>query len=173
MTTVEYRSRLAASPAAVFAFHERPEAFTLLTPPWEQVRVVSREGRGIEAGVRVVLETRVGPLWMRWAAVHERLEPGVEFVDRAESGPFRAWRHVHRVESDGAGAAWLIDRINYELPLDALTKPVAGWWVGRKLDAMFAYRHRVTAREVGAAVLEGIGATTERAAAMRGRTTNG
>jgi hypothetical protein len=31
----------------------------------------------------------------------------------------------------------------------------------------------VTAREVGAAVLEGIGATTERAAAMRGRTTNG
>ena len=41
------------------------------------------------------------------------------------------------------------------------------------LDAMFAYRHRVTAREVGAAVLEGIGATTERAAAMRGRTTNG
>jgi ligand-binding SRPBCC domain-containing protein len=158
MTTVEYRSRLAAAPAAVFAFHERPEAFTLLAPPWEAVRVVSREGRGIEAGVRVVIETRVGPLWLRWVAVHERLEPGVEFVDRAESGPFRAWRHVHRVEGDGAGGAWLIDRVTYELPLDALARPVAGWWVRRKLDRMFAYRHQVTGRELGAAVLEGVGA---------------
>jgi ligand-binding SRPBCC domain-containing protein len=154
MPTVEYRSRFAATPADVFRFHERPEAFTLLAPPWEQVRVVAREGRGIEAGVRVTLETRVGPLWLRWVAVHEHYEPGVEFVDRAESGPFRSWRHVHRVESDGAGGAWLIDRVRYELPLDALAQPVAGWWVRRKLDRMFAYRHEVTARELGAETLE-------------------
>lgn len=158
MTTVEYRSRIAAPPTEVFAFHERPEAFTLLAPPWESVRVVSRTGHGIEAGVRVEIETKVGPAWLRWAAVHERYEPGVEFVDRAESGPFRAWRHVHRVEPDGQGNAWLIDRITYELPLDALAQPVAGWWVRRRLDKMFAYRHQITAREVGARVLEGTGA---------------
>ena len=154
MTTVEYRSRYDATPEALFSFHERPGALEALTPPWERVRVVSREGRGIEAGARVVIESRVGPAWLRWTAVHTRYIAGVEFVDRAESGPFRSWRHVHRVESDGAGGAWLIDRVRYELPLDALAQPVAGWWVRRKLDRMFAYRHEVTARELGAETLE-------------------
>ena len=37
-------SRIAASPSAVFAFHETPGALSLLTPPWEKVEVV--EGGG-------------------------------------------------------------------------------------------------------------------------------
>jgi ligand-binding SRPBCC domain-containing protein len=158
MATLEYRTRYDTTAAALFAFHERPGALEALTPPWEQVRVVAREGRGIEAGARVVIETRVGPAWLRWTAVHTRYVPGVEFVDRAESGPFRAWEHLHRVESDARGGAWLIDRVEYELPLDRVVQPIAGRWVRAKLDRMFAWRHRATARAIGCDVLEGVAA---------------
>ena len=164
MTTVEYRSRYDATPEALFSFHERPGALEALTPPWERVRVVSREGRGIEAGARVVIETRVGPAWLRWTAVHTRYIAGVEFVDRAESGPFRSWEHLHRVEADPAGGAWLIDRVEYELPLDALARLLVGRWVRAKLDRMFAWRHQATARELGCRVLSGLG----RAPALEG-----
>lgn len=158
MTTVEYRSRFEASAAALFAFHEAPGALEALTPPWEQVRIVSREGRGIEAGARVVIETRVGFAWVRWVAVHTRYVAGVEFVDRAESGPFRAWEHLHRVEADPAGGAWLVDLVTYELPLDALAQPIVGRWVRAKLDRMFAWRHRATARALGCKALAGLAA---------------
>lgn len=157
MPTIEYRSRFSATPAEVFAFHERPGALESLTPPWETVRVVSREGRGIEAGARVTIETRVGPLWLRWVAVHARYVPGVEFEDRAESGPFRTWEHTHRVEPDGQGGAWLIDRVRYALPLDAIAEVIVGRWVRAKLDRMFAWRHQATARETASRVLEGHG----------------
>ena len=158
MITAEYRTRFDATPGELFAFHERPGALEALTPPWERVRVVSREGRGIEAGARVVIETGVGPVWVRWMAVHTRYVPGVEFVDRAESGPFRAWEHLHRVEADARGGAWLLDRVRYELPLDAIAQPVAGRWVRAKLDRMFAWRHGATARALGCAALEGLAA---------------
>ena len=51
-------SRIAASPSAVFAFHETPGALSLLTPPWEKVEVV--EGGGsLRPGSRVVLKTKI------------------------------------------------------------------------------------------------------------------
>lgn len=155
VTHTTYRSRFDTTAAALFSFHERPDAFALLTPPWEHVRVVSREGSGIEVGVRVELETRVGFATLRWVAEHTRYVPGVEFVDRALSGPFRRWEHVHRVEAAPEGGAWLIDQIEYELPLDALARPVAGWWVRTKLDRLFSWRHEVTARTLAVDVLEG------------------
>ena len=89
MTTVEYRSRYDATPEALFAFHERPGALEALTPPWERVRVVSREGRAIEAGARAMIESPVSPAWLRCTAVHTRDIAGVELVARAECGPMR------------------------------------------------------------------------------------
>jgi len=35
-----FESRIDASPERVFAFHERPDAFRLLTPWWSGARVV-------------------------------------------------------------------------------------------------------------------------------------
>jgi hypothetical protein len=44
----------------------------------------------------------------------------------------------------------LEDRIEYALPLGIIAKFLAGWWVHRKLDRLFAYRHAITAQEFGA-----------------------
>jgi ligand-binding SRPBCC domain-containing protein len=67
------------------------------------------------------------------------------FRDIQIKGPFALWRHTHRFEPDGASACYLEDRVEYALPMGALGAMVAGRFVRRKLDRLFAYRHEVTA----------------------------
>ena len=145
MTTFERRSRIHAPASRVFAFHEAPDALERLTPPWEPSRVIAKKA-GLEVGSWVEMETRVGPVPMRIRAVHTAYEPGRMFRDRMERGPFASWEHTHTVEPDGPDDCWLIDHIEYELPLGPLGALAGGWMVRRRLDRMFDYRHEVTRR---------------------------
>ena len=50
-------SVIAASAEAVFAFHEAPDAFARLQPPWQKSEVITPP-RSLAVGTRVVLRTR-------------------------------------------------------------------------------------------------------------------
>lgn len=143
MPVFEKRTLIAATAARVFAFHERPDAFELLQPPGDGTTVVEKSN-GIDVGARVVVDTKVGPFTQRIVAVHTKYEAGRMFQDRMERGPFARWEHTHLVEPDASGGAWLIDHIEYELPLGALGQLGGGWFVRRKLAKMFEHRHAVT-----------------------------
>ena len=73
------RSRVEASAAEAFRWHERPGALERLTPPWERVQVLARSG-GIRDGGRVVLHVPAGPIRMRGVAEHSEYEEGRRFV---------------------------------------------------------------------------------------------
>lgn len=135
---------LPASAETAFAWHERPGALERLTPPWERVRIVAREGDGLRPGSRVTLVNRVGPLRLRWVAEHREREPGRMFRDVALAGPFAHWDHRHIFEPAGPGRCVLRDRIDFALPGGAAGRLLGGGWVRRRLDALFAYRHAVT-----------------------------
>jgi ligand-binding SRPBCC domain-containing protein len=154
MPRFEKRSRIAASPARVFAFHEAPDALERLTPPWESARIIERSGDGIQAGARIVLEARVGPIKMRWIAEHTRYEKDRLFQDVQRAGPFARWEHTHIVEPDGEGGCWLIDSIDYELPFGKLGA-LFDTLVARRLQRMFDYRHEVTRRACEAKPITG------------------
>jgi uncharacterized protein (TIGR01777 family) len=147
--TFVHRSRLDAPAARVFRWHARPGAFERLTPPWERVEVVARQG-GIEDGGR--LEMRMGnpPLRIRWVAEHEGYERDRQFRDVQVQGPFARWEHTHRMQPDGDEACYLEDRIDYQLPLGRLGALVAGAMVRQRLQRMFDYRHAVTAADIAA-----------------------
>jgi ligand-binding SRPBCC domain-containing protein len=138
-------TRLAASADIVFAWHEEPEAFDRLTPPWASVRVLKRRG-GIRDGAQVLLRLGPSPLGIRWHLRHVEYQRGRSFTDVQVTGPFRSWRHVHRITPEGTQASLLEDHITYEMPLGRL-----GWLVGRlivqrQLMRLFAFRHAVTRR---------------------------
>jgi ligand-binding SRPBCC domain-containing protein len=145
MPIFEKRTRIAAPPERVFAFHEEPDALERLTPPWEYARVREKTG-GILVGARVVMETRVGPVPLRWVAEHTQYEQGRMFQDTQRSGPFKRWVHTHRTDPDGAGGCYLTDHVDYELPLGAIGRLGGERFVRRKLERMFDYRHEVTRR---------------------------
>ncbi|MFO0909904.1 MAG: SRPBCC family protein [Isosphaeraceae bacterium] len=141
------QSRIAASPEKVFAFHEAPGALERLTPPWEQVRLVEG-GTSIQPGSRVVIETRVAGIPLRWVAEHTEYEHGRLFADRQVSGPFARWYHRHWFLDDGCGGTLLRDEIDCEPPLGRLGQLVAGRSIEQKLQRMFDYRHEATRRLV-------------------------
>jgi ligand-binding SRPBCC domain-containing protein len=145
MPIFEKRTRIAAPPAVVFAFHERPDALSRLVPPWEHARILERTG-GLTVGARVVMETYIGPVKQRMVAVHTAYERGRMFQDTMIEGPFARWVHTHVMEPDGEGGTWLIDRIEYALPFGMLGQIGGGWFAARKLSRMFVFRHEVTKR---------------------------
>lgn len=153
MAIYEKRSILAAPARDVFAWHRRPEALRALVPPWERV-VVEEIPATLGDGERAVLRMAVGPFTVRWVAEHvgfvDRGDEGGEFTDVQVAGPFRAWRHRHRVAAAGPGACTLEDRVEYELPFGRLGRLVGGPIARRRLERMFAFRHEATRAAVTA-----------------------
>jgi ligand-binding SRPBCC domain-containing protein len=143
MPVFEKRTRIAAPASVVYAFHDRPEALTLLIPPWEPARVVEKTP-GLGVGVRAVIEVKVRGVAHRVVAEHTAHEPGRMFQDELRGGPFRRWVHRHTMDPDGEGGSWLTDRIEWELPLGFVGDLAAGWFVRRRMERMFAHRHAVT-----------------------------
>ena len=143
-----FESAIAASPECVFAFHERPDAFALLTPWWSGARVV-RAAASLRPGQRALLVLGRGPLSVEWEAVHEIYEPPTCFVESQVRGPFRRWRHRHLVLPDGDGAR-LRDELEYELPGGSLA-PLLDLVLRPFLEQLFACRHAITRRQLAAA----------------------
>lgn len=136
-------SVIAASAARVFAFHEAPDAFAKLQPPWQTTEII-QPPRSLEVGTRVILRTKVGPIWQTIEAEHVAYEPGHMFADRMTRGPFASWLHRHIVTPLGPDTCRLTDDVTYELPLGVLGRTFGGWFARRELERLFAYRHRVT-----------------------------
>ena len=144
MKSLSAASASNASAGEVFAWHAAPGALQRLSPPWEPVEVVAETG-GLADGSEVTLRIHAGPLSMRWIARISDCVPGRQFRDTQVRGPFAFWQHTHRMEPDGPAACILEDRIAYALPFGPLGRWLGGWFVRRKLDRLFQYRHQVTA----------------------------
>lgn len=143
------RARIEAPAEKVFAWHAQAGALERLTPPWEPIEILERAA-GIQNGAHGAFRVHMGPFRVRWEFQHRGYVEGREFQDFQRSGPFRRWEHTHRFIPDGANACWLEDRIEYELPMGAVGSLFAGWFVKRKLERLFAYRHRVTSEAFAA-----------------------
>jgi ligand-binding SRPBCC domain-containing protein len=132
-----------ASPERVFAFHELPDAFGRLMPPWERATIV-QAAPNLLPGARAIVETRVlGLFRFRWVAEHTLYDPPRMFQDVQLSGPFKRWQHTHIVTSQAEGAT-LRDEIEYEAPLGPLGRLMAPVVIVPRLVKLFEYRHRVT-----------------------------
>lgn len=137
----EKRLPLPVPAVDAYGWHDQPGAFERLAPPWEPLEVLMPPR--LENGARAKFRMHFGPAHADWVARHEDVQPGQQFVDVQEQGPFASWRHAHVFEQADAGA-FLDDRIEYRLPMGALGEAVAGKWVRSRLRRMFQYRHDVT-----------------------------
>ncbi|HSU25754.1 MAG TPA: SRPBCC family protein [Pyrinomonadaceae bacterium] len=134
-----------ASPERVFAFHQLPDAFERLIPPWEKITVIQKADIS-KIGSRTIVDTKIlGPIWKRLIAEHTAYEPPRMFEDTQIKGPFRSWRHRHIVEPRDGGAV-LRDEVDFEPPLQIFGPLAAPLAITPRLEKMFAYRHEVTKR---------------------------
>lgn len=142
------RSTLIDAPIEkVWEFHERPDILDILTPPWQPVQVIRREG-GLGIGAVSEFRLILGFIPIRWLARHTECEKPYFFVDIQETGPMKSWSHRHQFTPED-GKTRLTDKINYEIPGGTIIEFLIGWWVNSRLEEMFRYRHEVTQQELG------------------------
>jgi uncharacterized protein len=134
---------VSTSAETLFAWHEAPGAFQKLTPPWEPVVLVRHVG-GIKDGAQVSVRVGAWPFSLRWDLEHRDYRVGESFTDVQVKGPFKSWRHVHRMTPTGRHTCRLEDRIEFELPFGPLGAIAARFFVEPKLERLFDFRHEVT-----------------------------
>jgi len=145
MTLMVFRkaSQISCTPDELFRWHEQPDAFKRLMPPREPVEVLRHDG-SIKDGARAQLRVGFWPLKFNWELEHRDYIAGQQFCDVQIRGPFKSYRHVHRITGAGNGNAVLIDEIQFEMPMGFF-----GVWLGKlimlpKFRRLFEHRHRVT-----------------------------
>lgn len=146
MLHFKHSSLINAPVEVVWKFHERPDILQLLTPPWQPVQVVRREG-GLEEGGITEFRLFLGPLPLTWLARHTEYEQYRLFTDKQISGPFESWVHRHEFEVAENDTTRLTDAISFSMPGGDAVDLMSGWFVQLQLEAMFRYRHYVTKRE--------------------------
>jgi ligand-binding SRPBCC domain-containing protein len=129
----------------VWNFHERPDILQILTPPWQPVQIIRRQG-GLEVGAISEFRLWLGFVPVKWVARHTQCEKYRCFTDEQVEGPMVSWTHRHQF-CEQNGITTLTDAIDFEIPGGGLVELVLGWWVLSRLEEMFRYRHEVTKRE--------------------------
>lgn len=142
MLNFTYSSLINASVETVWQFHERPDILDLLTPPWQPVTIVRREG-GLGVGAISEFRLSLAGIPIPWIATHIECKPNQLFVDEQTKGPMESWIHRHEFSREN-GKTKLTDAIAYEIPGGWLSELLLGWWVDARLKDMFRYRHQVT-----------------------------
>jgi uncharacterized protein (TIGR01777 family) len=146
-TSFTKESFLSASRERVFSFHERPDAFPILTPAEQKIEVQSTVSTIRPSDERVRFSVPFLFLKFRFEMAHTLYDPPGLFVDEQKKGLFSSWRHEHRFLEGGDAnhpACLLRDHIELAHPFLFIFAP----FVRHRLQQLFEYRHRTTREAV-------------------------
>ena len=141
MPVFDYSFTVPASLQAVRDFHRDTSALKRLTPPPTIVQLISIEPLAEGSVSQFVLW--VGPLPLRWTAVHRDVtERG--FTDVLAAGPAAAWAHTHRFTPLSTNLTRIDEHIEFQHKSGLwglVTRLLFSW---PNLYFMFTYRKLAT-----------------------------
>jgi ligand-binding SRPBCC domain-containing protein len=111
MPVFDYSFTVDAPLAAVRAFHHDTAALKRLTPPPTIVQLHSIEP--LAEGSVSKFTLWVGPLPLRWTAVHKNVSP-TGFTDVQTEGPAQKWEHTHSFVPLSDSVTEIREHIEYE-----------------------------------------------------------
>lgn len=171
--TFETRQWLPFPLELVFAFFANPENLPRLMPRWQKARIEEAAFApppprppgtprlpGIVAGARTRMTISfrafpLSPVRIPWDAEISEFVWNEHFCDIQHRGPFKSWRHCHRLHTspnpdpkahDAVPGTLLTDHLEYDLPLGPLGTIANALFVRRQLAGTFRYRQRRTAQ---------------------------
>lgn len=146
MPVFDYSFTVNAPLTAVREFHHDTTALKRLTPPPTIVQLHSIEPLAEGSVSRFTLW--VGPLPLRWTAVHRNVSD-TGFTDVQAEGPARKWEHTHSFVPLSESVTEIREHIEYEHKSGlwgVVTRLLFSW---PNLMLMFGYRKWVTRRDLG------------------------
>ena len=129
----------------VAGFHQDTRVLKLLTPPPLRVKLGKIEpmAEGSEAEFTMFL----GPLSIKWLAVHSNVDYPKGFTDTQLEGPFINWVHDHKFIPMKDDKTLVVDEINAELGDEPVNRFLSFFmWVN--LPVLFFYRKLKTIKMI-------------------------
>ncbi len=141
MPVFDFSFTVDAPLSAVRDFHSDTSALKRLTPPPTFVRLMSIEPLAEGSVSKFVLW--VGPLPLRWTAVHRDVSDR-GFTDVQAAGPAAAWAHTHTFTPLSDSRTRIDEHIEYEHKTGAWGIVTRLLFSKPNLWLMFSYRRFVT-----------------------------
>ena len=126
-----------------FAFFADAWNLEAITPPWLRFRILEAP-QMLGRGSLLTYRLRLFGLPIRWQTEIVDWRPPFEFTDVQIEGPYRRWKHTHRLQPVDGGTE-IHDHLVYRLPYEPLAGFFAPITVERWLTEIFDYRARQTA----------------------------
>ncbi len=142
---LHWRQFIRYSPAQLMDFYRDPGNLIPMTPVRLRFRLLPPAPETLTAGTRMNYSLRVFGVPVRWASQIVSWEPPSRFQDTQLTGPYRRWDHTHTFEP-GDDGTWVIDEVQYELPLGVLGRVAHALAVARELRRIFRFRSRALHR---------------------------
>ncbi len=138
---INHASTILVPAEFAFQWHKNNGAFQRLTPPWEDLTLISKEGDFED--LRVHLKIKKFGVPINWMAQHYDVIENKEFKDRQIKGPFKHWEHTHTFDALSDDRIKMVDSINCSLPLKWISHLAQGWQIKKDISKMLLYRHQI------------------------------
>lgn len=141
LMTLHEEAVVAAPLDETFAFFADAKNLERITPGWLNFRIVTPSPLVMREGLEIEYRIVLYGLPLPWRTRIDVWEPGVRFVDRQISGPYRWWRHEHTFEAT-AGGTRVIDHVEFVPRF----RWISGRLVRRDVQRIFEFRKRELSR---------------------------
>lgn len=141
MPSFDYEFAVNASLAAVSEFHHDTSALKILTPPPTIVQL--HEVEPLSEGSVSRFTLWVGPLPMKWTAVHRGVSQS-GFTDVQAEGPALKWEHTHTFRPLTPARTIISEHIDYDHKRGLWGLVTRALFARPSLYLMFSYRKLAT-----------------------------
>lgn len=127
-----------------WCFFSSPMNLPKITPKDMAFKIVS-DPKANEIFEGMIIDYTVSPIFkipLKWRTRITEVTPNKSFTDFQERGPYKLWNHHHEFIPNKNGV-FMIDKVDYELPLGLLGSWAHALYVKKKLDDIFNYRFQV------------------------------
>lgn len=136
--SVLHEQTLVAAPLdETFAFFADAMNLERITPDWLNFRIITPPPLVMREGLEIEYRIVLYGVPLPWRTRIDVWEPGIRFVDRQISGPYRWWHHEHRFEAVDGGTR-VIDHVEF-VPR---ARWISGALVRRDVRRIFEHRRR-------------------------------
>lgn len=128
----------------VFSFFSEAKNLERLTPAILKFQVLKMSTEEIESGSLIDYRLKIRGVPVNWQTKIIDWRPPHAFVDSQVKGPYAKWHHSHEFSTLGPGTL-MRDIVRYKLPAGWMGELMAGKFIRRDINEIFAYRRKVCA----------------------------
>tara|TARA_Y100000817_G_C16529620_1_gene399466 strand:- start:92 stop:502 length:411 start_codon:yes stop_codon:yes gene_type:complete len=125
-----------------FDFFSKAENLNFITPPWLKFNI--QTSLPIEMKHNTIIDYKLKLRYkdIHWRSIIELWDPPNSFVDKQLLGPYKYWRHLHKITRLSDQQTMVEDIVDYKLPFGFIGVLTNMFYVKKELIKIFTYRKK-------------------------------